>query len=83
MVQEVCRKNFHIVTPLITSAVTSYDQKLNKFDDKKSNDYFNVSVNQNKKAQHNKHKQQKANKKQQNKNTNNKEHKEHIKTWSL
>ena len=26
-VREVCRKNFHLVAPLMTSVVTSYDQK--------------------------------------------------------
>ena len=32
------------MAPLKTSVVTSYDQKSKKNDDKKSNDYFNVSV---------------------------------------
>ena len=42
--REACRKNFHPVAPLKTSVVTSYDQKTKKVNDKKSNDYFNVSV---------------------------------------
>ena len=29
-VREACRKNFHLVAPLITSVVTSYDQKTKK-----------------------------------------------------
>ena len=32
------------MAPLITSVVTSYDQKTKKVNEKKSNEYFNVSV---------------------------------------
>ena len=32
------------MAPLITSVVTSYDPKNKLFNDKKSNDYFNVSI---------------------------------------
>ena len=43
-VREACRNNFHLISCNMVSVVTSYDQKPKKVNDKKSNDYFNMSV---------------------------------------
>ena len=42
--REAYRKKIHLVAPLKTSVVTSYDQKAKKVNDQKSNDYFDVRV---------------------------------------
>ena len=42
--REVCRIHFHQFSSKSHGVVTSYDQKNKKVNDKKSNDYFNVSV---------------------------------------
>ena len=42
--REAYRKEIHLVAPLKTPVVTSYDQKTQKVNDSKNNDYFNVSV---------------------------------------
>ena len=44
-VREVCRKIFHLVAPLKTSMVTSYDQKTKICQDYLHHDYLHLSVN--------------------------------------
>ena len=42
--REACRKNFHLVAPLKTSVVTSYDQKTNKNTTKNKTKYKKHTV---------------------------------------
>ena len=43
-VREACRSIFHLISHKTDLMVPSYDKKTKTVNDKKSNDYFNVSI---------------------------------------